>query len=271
MVGYIKLHRKILEWEWYDDSNTFRLFIHCLIEANHKDREWRGIKISRGQFHTSIGILAVKLKLSDKAIRIALDKLIKTKEVAIKGASNGTMITICNYDSYQGFEEAEWQTEGQAKGKPKGKRGATTKEYKEEKEIKETKEEIKYTCLTFEDFWDLYDKKVGKPNAIKLFEKTTEKERELIKAYIPKYKLSKPEVKYRKDPERFLKNRVWEDEIISDKQIVIEKTEKDIFSLTFKELKDELLLNYTIPRDDLFYASYEMLIENYKSGKYPKK
>ena len=84
-----------------------------------------------------------------------------------------------------------------------------------DKEEEEEEKEIKYTCLSFDEFWDLYNKKVGKPNAIKLFEKTTEKERELIKAYIPKYKLSKPEVKYRKDPERFLKNRVWEDEIVS--------------------------------------------------------
>ena len=121
MVGYIKLHRKIKEWEWYDDANTFRLFIHCLIEANHKDKEWRGIEIKRGQFHTSIGSLSTQLKLSDKAIRLALDKLIKTKEVASKGASSGasrgTMITICNYDSYQGFDEAEGQTKGKSKGK----------------------------------------------------------------------------------------------------------------------------------------------------------
>ena len=138
MIGYIKLHRKILEWEWYDDANTFRLFIHCLIEANHKDKEWRGINICRGQFHTSIGSLATKLKLSDKAIRIALDKLVKTKEVIIKRASNGTMITICNYDSY---EETEGQTEGQTKGKPKGKRGATTNNVKNDLTMEEYKQE----------------------------------------------------------------------------------------------------------------------------------
>lgn len=140
MVGYIKLHRKIKEWEWYDDANTFRLFIHCLIEANHKDKEWRGIQIKRGQFHTSIGSLSTQLKLSDKAIRLALDKLIKTKEVATKGASSGTMITICNYDNYQGFDEAEGQAEGQTKGKSKGKRGATTNNDNNDLIIKEEKE-----------------------------------------------------------------------------------------------------------------------------------
>jgi hypothetical protein len=130
MIGYIKLHRQILEWEWYDDANAFRLFIHCLIKANHADKEWRGIKINRGQFHTSIGILAVELKLSDKAIRIAIDKLISTKEITTKGASNGTMITVCNYDTYQGFEDVK----GRAKGQTRGERGATTNNDNNDKE-----------------------------------------------------------------------------------------------------------------------------------------
>ena len=212
MVGYIKLHRKILEWEWYEDANTFRLFIHCLIEANHKDKEWRGININRGQFHTSIGSLGTKLKLSDKAIRIALDKLVRTKEVAIKGANNGTMITICNYDSYQGFEETEGQTVGQDNGKRKGKRGATTNNDKNDLTMKEDNK-INTSCFSFDEFWNLYDKKVGKPNSMALFEKTSERERELMKEYIPKYKIYKPDLQFRKDPERFLKYKVWEDEI----------------------------------------------------------
>lgn len=33
--------------------------------------------------------------------------------MATKGASSGTMITICNYDNYQGFDEAEGQAAGQ--------------------------------------------------------------------------------------------------------------------------------------------------------------
>ena len=81
--------------------------------------------------------------------------------------------------------------------------------------VKEEEEEIKQTILTFDEFWDLYGKKVGKIKAQDLFEKTTEAERKLIKEFIPKYKISKPDLQYRKDPERFLKNRAWEDEIIS--------------------------------------------------------
>jgi len=121
MEGFIKLYRQVMKWEWYDDANTFRLFIHLLLKANYEDAQWRGLTIKRGQLFTSIGHLSHELKISNKAIRIALDKLIKTKEVASKGASNGTMITICKYDSYQSSFNAEGQTEWQTRGK----RGAT--------------------------------------------------------------------------------------------------------------------------------------------------
>ena len=33
MSGWIKIHRKITEWEWYDDVNTFRLFMHLILKS----------------------------------------------------------------------------------------------------------------------------------------------------------------------------------------------------------------------------------------------
>jgi hypothetical protein len=110
-------------WEWYDDANVFRLFIHLLLNANHADLIWRGITIKRGQKFTSVKHLSEELKLSEKAIRIAMGKLKKTGEIDLKGASNGTMITICKYETYQTPDEDE----GQATGQTKGKRRATNK------------------------------------------------------------------------------------------------------------------------------------------------
>lgn len=110
MDGWIKLHRQMCAWEWYDDANVFRLFIHLLLNANHADLNWRGINVKRGQKFTSIKHLSQELKLSEKAVRIALEKLLTTKEIELKGASNGTMITICKYETYQTIDEAEGQT-----------------------------------------------------------------------------------------------------------------------------------------------------------------
>lgn len=38
--GYIKLYRQIVDWEWYDDIPTSRLFMHLLLKANYAEREW---------------------------------------------------------------------------------------------------------------------------------------------------------------------------------------------------------------------------------------
>lgn len=99
--GYIFLHRKIEEWEWYDDANTFRLFIHCLLEANHTEKQWRGVNIKRGQFITSQPKLANSLKLSVQQIRTALNKLKSTGEITVYTTADYSIITIKNYDDYQ--------------------------------------------------------------------------------------------------------------------------------------------------------------------------
>ena len=157
MEGYIKLYRQVMKWEWYDDANTFRLFIHLLLKANYEDAQWRGLKIKRGQLFTSIGHLSHELKISNKAIRIALDKLIKTKEVASEGASNGTMITICKYDSYQSSFNEEGQTEGQTRGK----RGATNNNNNNNKEKKNKEIDLSFLQKDFipiVEKWLIYKK-----------------------------------------------------------------------------------------------------------------
>ena len=68
----------------------------------------------------------------------------------------------------------------------------------------------------FEDFWDEYDKKIGSKSKIEpKWEKLSQKTKEEIMAYIPNYKISQPEKKFRKNPESFFNNESWKDEIIS--------------------------------------------------------
>lgn len=143
--GYIKLHRKFLEWEWYDDINCKVLFIHCLIKANYRDKQWRGKTIQRGQFFTSIDNLTDELHLSPQQIRTSLSKLETTKEIVKKSTNEGTYITICNYDNYQQLNQTDQQTDNKPitnDQQTDNKRITTTKEYKEKKEIKNNKEVI---------------------------------------------------------------------------------------------------------------------------------
>ena len=102
--GFVQLHRKFLEWEWYDDHNTKMVFLHLLLKANYKPKKWRGEEIKRGQFVTSTNTLSNELQLSVQQVRTCLTKLESTGEINKQSTSKLTKITICKYDSYQGFE-----------------------------------------------------------------------------------------------------------------------------------------------------------------------
>lgn len=99
--GWIKLHRQLIDWEWYGDINIMRLFIHCLIKANHKDKQWRGIDINRGQFYTSLDTLSDETGLSVMQLRTCFNKLKVTGEVTSLKMPRGRMITVVQYDLYQ--------------------------------------------------------------------------------------------------------------------------------------------------------------------------
>ena len=101
MSGWIKLHRQILEWEWYSDNNCFRLFTHLVLKANYKQKRFKGIELKKGSIVTSRDILARETGLSSQQIRTALNKLISTNEVTSVTSSQGTIIQIVNYEKYQ--------------------------------------------------------------------------------------------------------------------------------------------------------------------------
>ncbi|HHZ70481.1 MAG TPA: hypothetical protein EYN54_09460 [Methylococcaceae bacterium] len=103
--GWIKLHRQILNWEWYDDINTSRLFIHLMLTANHKDNNWRGIKIVRGSRLTSLDKLSSETNLTVSKIRTSIKKLILTNEMTSKSHTQYTVFTMINYDLYQGGDK----------------------------------------------------------------------------------------------------------------------------------------------------------------------
>ena len=101
MSGWIKVHRQILEWEWYSDNNCFRLFIHLLLKANHKERRFKGIELEIGSIVTSRDLLSKETGLTGQQIRTALNKLISTNEITSVSSSQGTIIQVVNYEKYQ--------------------------------------------------------------------------------------------------------------------------------------------------------------------------
>ena len=90
MEWYIQLHRKLIEWEWYDEPKVFKVFIHCLLRANHKPANWRWINIDRWEFITSLEKLAQETKLSVQNIRTVIKKLKSTWELTSKWQASYT-------------------------------------------------------------------------------------------------------------------------------------------------------------------------------------
>lgn len=169
--GWIKLHRKMLDWEWYDDVNTTRVFLHLLLVANHKDNKWRGMEIKRGQRLTSLSSLASETNLSIKNIRTSIKRLKATREVASQSTAQHTVFTVINYDLYQ-----EGANEVASEGQGKGKQRASNKNDKTEKN--------KDICQQIADEYNLKLEELGKVKVL------SDKRKAHIKASVKQFKNS---------------------------------------------------------------------------------
>ena len=107
MEGWIKIHRGLLDWEWYSDTNCVRMALHLLLKANFQTRRWRGITIERGQLVTSRSMLARETGLSEREVRTAVSKLEKSDFLTSRATSSYTVVTICNYERYQSTDSTE--------------------------------------------------------------------------------------------------------------------------------------------------------------------
>lgn len=105
MEGWIKLHRKFLDWEWYSDNNTKILYLHLLLTCNYEDKKWQGITIKRGQKVTSLGHLAEETGLTIQQVRTSLEKLQKSKNITSKTTNKFTLVTVENYSLYQSYSD----------------------------------------------------------------------------------------------------------------------------------------------------------------------
>ncbi|MEP6947712.1 MAG: hypothetical protein ABI863_00495 [Ginsengibacter sp.] len=69
--------------------------------------------------------------------------------------------------------------------------------------------------ITFKLFWDLYDKKKGPPQKIAvMWGRLSDAERVKAMEHIPKYKIERPDKQFRKDPQTYLNEKTFNDEII---------------------------------------------------------
>lgn len=131
--GHIKLHRKILDWEWFKHPNTVVVWLAVLMLA-----EWRKTAdLKQGQLVTTQGELAEITGLSRQQIRTALAHLTSTKELTIQPTMVSTkpasLITVENWRFYQ--MNPKDTNQGCNQGSNQGFNQSTL--YKKNKEVKE--------------------------------------------------------------------------------------------------------------------------------------
>lgn len=106
---FITLHRKITTSACFDDAELLKVWVWCLVRANHKDREivhaGQVIKLKRGDFITGRFEAAKELKTTSMKFRSRIALLEKLGQITRKVTNKYTIISVVNYDYYQGKEK----------------------------------------------------------------------------------------------------------------------------------------------------------------------
>lgn len=219
--AYIKMYRKLLNWEWYTDVNATKLFLHCLLKANWKPGRWKGISYGSGEFITSLPSLAKETGLTVQAVRTALSKLKSTGELTDRATdgnhSRGRIITVLKWDLYQGDNRPSNRPANRiATGYQQDSNRIATaeEEYKEYKEYKEPKKresarswgEYGHVVLNDEQYQRLVND-YGESATAAAIEKVDRYCQETGKTYND-YELTLRRWGYREDP----KKDQWDDE-----------------------------------------------------------
>ena len=145
--SFIKLHRKFLNWEWYDDMNTKAVFLHLLLIANWKDTKWRGIELKAGEVIRTNENIAKELKLSTRNVRTAISRLQTTAEVTVRKEGKIRVITLNNWSKYQ-------RSDSKVTAKTAPIRQLADSEVTADKEYKEIKNTKKYVPPAKQDIED---------------------------------------------------------------------------------------------------------------------
>lgn len=153
--GWIKIHRKIINWQWYNDIPVKCLFLHLLLNANHKDKVWRGKIIKRGQLITSSLKLSTDVGLTRQQIRTALNKLKSTNEITIDSSTINICITVVNIEKYNSTNQRS--NKRATKRQPAINQPSTTTKNEEN-----VKNEEKVVVTTDDPFFEMFRRVANK-------------------------------------------------------------------------------------------------------------
>lgn len=150
MAGWIKIHRDIAKHWIFQDAEKFKWWIDLLIMASHEDNKLLVgdtlIDIKRGQLVASLSFLGSRWGVSKRTVLKFLELLEFDQMCNRCTHRKVTILTICNYESYQADESVKVTDEVTDKY-PIGKRLVTElKNVEECKELNITTTAGAYAC-----------------------------------------------------------------------------------------------------------------------------
>ena len=167
--NWIKLYRKICDWQWYQDAKMVHLFVHLMLKASIMN----GSDLSDSwQLCTSLRILSKETGLSLQNIRTCIGKLQRTGEITFRTlpTHQQSIITICNSDSYQASKRQIAPIAPQCRPDC-APMSPLPKEYKNIRNKESKKININNARAHEEDFVDFSEKETSKENQQKKGEK----------------------------------------------------------------------------------------------------
>ena len=103
---FLKLHRSILESAVFSDAETLRLWIYLLCKAATTDRqilvEGKVVNLKRGQLITGRKKISEQLKMAESKVYRTLKTLETLGNVNIKPNNKFSLVTIENWEKFQG-------------------------------------------------------------------------------------------------------------------------------------------------------------------------
>lgn len=113
--GWVKLHRSILENAVWQCSTPGQkaVLITIMLLANSKPNKWiwkgKKYELKAGQLITSRESLSKQARVSEQTVRGALKRFEMLEFITSEATSEGTLITIVNWELYQGRETTDNQ------------------------------------------------------------------------------------------------------------------------------------------------------------------
>lgn len=224
--GFFMLSKDKLEsWRWRNNPNKCYVFWSLLFMANFKPESFEKTVVERGQLIFSYDRLSAELRVPLQTLRTTLRDLVETGDITIKPTRKWSLLTICEYDSWQNAGiQANTQTVT-----IKGTQPVTITDTNiinnnienniKEKDSKESKKKETVYTPEYEKDFALYGRKGSKMKGFERWMQLSEEDKVKMRQHIPYY-LQSNERKYLKDFEGYIHQRMFESPVYQGSNII---------------------------------------------------